>query len=111
MAVTTLTLEDLFSEIGDLARDQGVASKEQWDELVEDIIEDHLDLGELDLDQDTEGMKEVLSSRFGAWKKESALGDDDKKYEEDTVMEEGEERKENDDEDVPDGLVSEEDEI
>lgn len=107
MAVTTLTVEDMYNEVGDLARDQGVATKEQWDELVEDVVEDHLDLGELDLDQDTEGMKEVLQSRFGSWKKESALDDDE--MIEDVEMDE--KREENDDVDMPEGFGEDEDEF
>lgn len=108
MAVTTLSAEQLYSEISDLARDQGISSKEQWDEMVDDVVEDHLELGELDLDQDTEGMKEALAGKWANWKKESALtGENEDSYEEDTKMDE--EVKENDDEEIG-GLDDEEDE-
>lgn len=108
--VTTLSAEDLYGEISDLARDQGVASKEQWDELVEDVVEDHLDLGELDLDQDTEGIKEVLRGRWGFYRKESELSDTaEERIEEDVPMQS--EREENDDEEeVPAGIYGESDE-
>jgi hypothetical protein len=72
MSLTTLTLADLYSEISDLARDQGINSKEQWDELVESVVEDHLDLGELDLEEDSEGIKDDLKAKWGTYKKESA---------------------------------------
>ncbi len=84
MALTTLTLEDLYSELSDLARDQGIDSKESWDELIDEVVEGHLDLGELDLEQDIEGMKELLRARWDAFKKESAVA----KAEEDEVIEE-----------------------
>ena len=69
------------------------------------MIEGHLDLGELDLEQDTEGMKELLRARWLAFKKESAVA----KAEEDMVVEEVDvlvEPKEKDDE--LDDLKSEE---
>lgn len=72
MPVTTVSLADLYSEIADLARDQGVNNKEGWDELVDDVIEDHLDLGEIDLDQDTEGMKDDLRARWTTYKEDSS---------------------------------------
>lgn len=77
MSLTTLTLEDLYAEISDLARDQGVNSKEQWDELVEDVVEDHLDLGELDLEEDSEGLKDDLRGKWSTYKKENADEEDD----------------------------------
>ena len=90
MPLTTLTLEDLYSEIADLARDQGVNSKEQWDEMVEDVVEDHLDLGELDLEEDSEGMKDDLKAKWGTYKKENS-------DEEDEIVEDEEGDKKNDD--------------
>lgn len=97
MPLTTLSLEDLYAEISDLARDQGVASREAWDEMVDDVVEDHLDLGELDLDQDTEGMKDVLRTRWQNYKEESLSSDEVDRVEEDVEMKE--EREENDKED------------
>lgn len=72
MALTTLTVAELYEEIADLARDQGVSDKERWLELVEEVMESHLSLGEIDLDEDTEGMKEMLSGRWVSYKKELA---------------------------------------
>jgi hypothetical protein len=95
MSLTTLTLEDLYSEIADLARDQGVSSKEQWDELVEDVVEDHLDLGELDLEEDSEGIKDDLKAKWGRFKKENT--DED---EEEVLEDEEEEKKIDEDDDL-----------
>lgn len=106
MAITTLTLDDLYEEISDLARDQGVATKEQWDEMVEDVVEDHLDLGELDLDQDTEGMKDVLRGRWGSYKKESSS--EDTEVEDEPIVDLAPERVEDDLEDDFLGLKDDE---
>lgn len=72
MAVTTLTPNQLYEEISDLARDQGVSEKGRWQELVEEVVESHLAMGEIDLDDDTEGMKETLSTRWAVYKGELA---------------------------------------
>lgn len=92
-------------ELSDLARDQGISEKESWDELIDEVIEGHLDLGELDLEQDTEGMKELLRARWEAFKKESAVA----KAEEDEVVEETDALVEpKDDGDEEDDMKSEE---
>lgn len=75
MALTTLTRKDLYEEIADLARDQGVADQATWDELVDEVVEGHLSLGELDLDQDIEGMKESLSMGWDEYKVENEVED------------------------------------
>lgn len=72
MSVTTLTPNQLYEEIADLARDQGVDSKDRWQELVEEVVESHLSLGEIDLDDDTEGIKETLTTRWKVYKEELA---------------------------------------
>ncbi len=104
MSLTTLTPADLYAEIADLARDQGINSKEQWDELVDDVVEDHLDLGELDLEEDSEGIKDDLRGKWPVYKKETA--DDDK---EDDLLDEEEEPARDDEGD--DLFASDEDDI
>jgi hypothetical protein len=76
MSLTTLTIDELFSEISDLSRDQGVTTKDVWDELVEEVIESHMSLGEIDLEEDTEGMKEILRTKWKHYKQESATEED-----------------------------------
>jgi|GEM_PF-1196832 hypothetical protein len=73
MAIKTLDVADLYNEISDLARDQGVNTKALWDELVDEVIEAHLDIGEIDLEQDTETMKETLDEQWTIYKEESAI--------------------------------------
>lgn len=88
MALTTLTLNELYEEISDLARDQGAADRVAWNELVGDVMEAHMAVGEIDLDEDTEGMKEELSAKWFQFKKEMAeeKDSDEAEIEEDTVV-------------------------
>ena len=102
MSLTTLTLEELYSEIADLARDQGTKTKEQWDEMVEDVVEDHLDLGELDLEEDSEGIKDDLRARWTVYKTETVEDEDElalEKEEEGKIVEDPDDPYANDDED------------
>ena len=75
MKLTTLTRQELYEEIIDLAQGQGVNSQETWNELVDETVESHLDLGELDVDQDTEGLKEGLYAQYGEYKHQMAEED------------------------------------
>ncbi len=75
MSLTTLTVEELFAEICDLARDQGVGSSEAWDSLVDDVLQSHMDLGELDSEEDVEGIGETLKMKWGDYRRLSATGD------------------------------------
>lgn len=59
-----LTRGDLFSELSDLARRNGVSNRPTWNDLVEATVESHRELGELDKDQDLQGIKEQLR---GMW--------------------------------------------
>lgn len=72
MAITTLTIDDLYSEITELAREEAVSTRELWNDMVEEVVEGHVDLGELDSDQDTEGMKEILRAKWNNFKDELA---------------------------------------
>ncbi len=89
MALTTLTGGELYQEVADLARDQGASTKDDWDELVEDVVESHLSLGEIDLDEDTEGLKETLRSKWRVYRTdtdgEEADGDLDGAETQDTL--------------------------
>ncbi|HVM90687.1 MAG TPA: hypothetical protein VMU11_02215 [Verrucomicrobiae bacterium] len=60
----TLNRGELLQEISDLAREQGVTNQEDWSELVEEVIESHFDIGELNDDQDIQGTMQVLKD---AW--------------------------------------------
>ncbi|HLD34226.1 MAG: hypothetical protein UY44_C0009G0005 [Candidatus Kaiserbacteria bacterium GW2011_GWA2_49_19] len=103
MALTTLTAGELYDEIADLARDQGVSDKERWLELVEEVMDSHLSLGEMDLDDDTEGMKEILSGRWVSYKKELAEEQGEESAAAILEDEDEEDKKDKDDDDMGDG--------
>lgn len=108
MALTTLTADELYDEIADLARDQGVSDKERWDELAEEVLESHLSLGEIDLDEDTEGIKEIISGRWVSYKKELA---EEQGEEAEAELLEGEDVEEADEEEDGDETEKEGEEI
>lgn len=68
MAFNTLSIDDLFDELTDLARNQAAEDQETWNGLIEEVIEGHLDAGEMDADDDVVGMKEVLRARWQEYK-------------------------------------------
>ncbi len=73
MKLDTLSNAELFEEISDLARDQGVATEDMWKQLVDEVLDSHLELGELDKDQDLENKKQVLSDMWGEYEREADL--------------------------------------
>lgn len=101
MAILTLTIDNLYHEIVELAREQGVQTRELWNEIVDEVVEGHIDLGELDSDQNTEGMKEVLRAKWNTFKEEMAEEEKNSdEYEEDTTtaIEEKKEKEEKEEE-------------
>jgi hypothetical protein len=68
METKPISREDLFREISGLAEDEGTADKEMWDELIDEVVDGHLDSGELGVEQNTEEMKEVLRERWEEYK-------------------------------------------
>ncbi len=68
----TLNLKDLYTEISELARAQGISSHDDWKELVSEVLDSHFDIGELNDDQDLEGHREMLISKWEQYQRESA---------------------------------------
>ncbi len=65
--VFTVTEEDLFNEIVEKGQLDLVSTKEAYDMLVEEVVQDNIDLGGLDIDQDTEGYETRLKERFAEY--------------------------------------------
>lgn len=61
--------QGLYEEIVEAAREQGVATQEAWDELVEQTLDEHMNWGEVDIDDDVTGIREGLKSRFEEFSK------------------------------------------
>ena len=68
------SVEDLSEEVVERARENGVASKEAWDELVEEILDEHINWGEVDIDDDVTAIREALQERWKAFEEQNLLG-------------------------------------
>lgn len=66
--ITSFGRADLKRELFDLAQTQTPDTQEVWNDLVDEIVEGHIDLGQLDKDQDTESMKAYLRTLWEAYK-------------------------------------------
>jgi len=64
----TFNLNTAYNEIKEQAEREGITSNEAWDSLVENYINEKVGIGELDSDQDTQGMIDDLKGRFEVYK-------------------------------------------
>lgn len=84
MNLEPLAQGQLFDELCDLARRQGVQNKDLWNQLVDETIESHQNIGEFDPDQDIEGLREAMYSRWETYtdtageESEKAINEDPK---------------------------------
>lgn len=62
--------ETLFLEIVSRGREQGITTQPQYDDLVEEVIEEHRSLGEIHDDEDTEDMEEQLRDMWTRYEEE-----------------------------------------
>lgn len=72
MNLDTLGIADLLKETMDIAREQGVTNRNDWRELVNVVVDGHLDLGELDKDQNIQSMKQALVNAWDEYLRMSA---------------------------------------
>lgn len=59
--------ESLFAEIKERAEAAGIASREEWNALVEEVIEDRRGVGEFDDDEDLEALEDALKEHYGEY--------------------------------------------
>lgn len=62
--------EQFFNQVKNRARAEGVASREEWDDIVEEMIDERLNVGEFDKDENLEGMKEMMQERYNEYEAE-----------------------------------------
>ncbi len=58
------TEEGLFREISARAESDGISSREEWDGLVEQFLQEKLDVGEFDPDENLEELEDTLKKRY-----------------------------------------------
>ena len=63
----TFDLNTAYSEIKQKAQQEAVTTKEAWDSYVDDYINKKINIGELDSDQDTEGIIKDLQAKWTAY--------------------------------------------
>lgn len=71
MNLDTLNHGELFTEIAELARAEGVTNQTGWNELVDEVLESHEDIGEMNADQDIEGFRQALHAAWSEYARES----------------------------------------
>lgn len=59
-----LNLESVFQEVLRRRKEQAAYDKEAYDQIVEDVLDEKLDRGELDDDNDIQEWKEQLQNRW-----------------------------------------------
>lgn len=60
----TVNLEELFNEVKDRAMDEGALSREEWNELVEEMLDEKRQFSELHDDDSWVEIRESLQARY-----------------------------------------------
>lgn len=71
MNLDTLNRGELLEEIAELARAEGVTDQAGWNALVDEVLESHEDIGEMNDDQDIEGVRQALHAAWTEYARES----------------------------------------
>jgi len=71
MNLDTLNQGELFTEIAELARAEGVADQASWNMLVDQVLESHESMGEMNDDQDIQGQRQALHAMWSEYFRES----------------------------------------
>jgi hypothetical protein len=59
-----LNLEELYTEIKERAESEGALTRDEWDDLVDEVLEDKRDAGEMHDDDDWAEITDALKSRY-----------------------------------------------
>ncbi|MFA5945500.1 MAG: hypothetical protein WC802_01125 [Patescibacteria group bacterium] len=63
------SLEDLFEEVVSAGVEQGINEESAYFDLVDEVIEEHREIGELHDDQGLDAHADVLKARFAEYMK------------------------------------------
>lgn len=61
--------EGLFRELREQAERDGISSREEWGALVEQFLQEKLDVGEFNADEDLEELEDTLKKRYEEYEK------------------------------------------
>lgn len=63
------SVEELYEQVRQMAATEGVESQEQWDDMVEVILNQKVDWAEVDNNDDVVGMREELRMKYKEYQK------------------------------------------
>lgn len=66
----TLNLQELFEEIKERAFGDGAFSREEWNDIVDEVIEEKREVQEIHDDVDLTEMREALKARYDEFESE-----------------------------------------
>ncbi len=58
------TVDDLYEEVKEKAREEGAMSREDWHEMVDEVLDDKFEFQEIHDDEDVAQLKEALQARY-----------------------------------------------
>ncbi len=59
-----LNIETLYGEVKERAEAEGAASREEWNDLVQEVLDEKREFGEIHDDEDVSELREVLQARY-----------------------------------------------
>ena len=68
----TFNINDVYAEIKKSAKNEPITNKEAWNSFVDQYVNEKVDIGELDPDQDIESIVENLQRRWPDYKESLA---------------------------------------
>lgn len=69
----TLSIEDIYETASERARSQGAYSREEWNDLIDEILEEKRGMDEIDDDDNFQYIKESLDKRYDNFTQEMAI--------------------------------------
>lgn len=58
------TVDDLYEEVKAKAREEGALTREDWHEMVDEVLDDKFEFQEIDDDEDIAQLREALQARY-----------------------------------------------
>ncbi|MEA3249015.1 MAG: hypothetical protein U9Q03_01505 [Patescibacteria group bacterium] len=69
----TLSVEDLYGETKEKAFSEGAFSREEWHDIIEEVLDGKREMMEIDDDDDWQYIIESLQSRYEVFSKEVSV--------------------------------------
>jgi polyhydroxyalkanoate synthesis regulator phasin len=73
MDALTLSIEDLYEEISDLVRSEGVLSREEWNDFVDEFLEEKRSTMKIEDEDDWQYVVESLQAHFDQFSQKTEI--------------------------------------